>query len=35
LADGSVRFLQSSISIRILARLCTAAGGEAISTGSF
>jgi prepilin-type N-terminal cleavage/methylation domain-containing protein/prepilin-type processing-associated H-X9-DG protein len=34
LADGSVRFLQKSISIRILARLCTASGGEAADAGS-
>jgi prepilin-type N-terminal cleavage/methylation domain-containing protein/prepilin-type processing-associated H-X9-DG protein len=31
LADGSVRFMQKNISIRTLARLCTASGGETVT----
>jgi prepilin-type processing-associated H-X9-DG protein len=34
-ADASVRFLRAGMSIRILARLATRAGGEAVSDGDF
>jgi prepilin-type processing-associated H-X9-DG protein len=34
-ADGSVRFLRAGMSIRILARLATRAGGEVVSDGDF
>jgi prepilin-type N-terminal cleavage/methylation domain-containing protein/prepilin-type processing-associated H-X9-DG protein len=34
-ADGHVQFLRESISIRVLARLATPAGGEAVSAGDF
>jgi prepilin-type processing-associated H-X9-DG protein len=34
-ADGSVRFLKQSISIRVFARLVTRAGGEVVSTSDF
>jgi prepilin-type processing-associated H-X9-DG protein len=35
LADGSVRFVAKNISIRTLARLCTASGGETVDNSSF
>ena len=34
-ADGSVHFLQASLSIRVFARLVTRAGGEVVSSGDF
>jgi prepilin-type N-terminal cleavage/methylation domain-containing protein/prepilin-type processing-associated H-X9-DG protein len=34
-ADGSVRFLEASLSIRVLAALVTRAGGEVVSAGDF
>src|SRR5262249_37730300 len=34
-ADGSVRFLNASLSIRVLAALVTRAGGEVVSAGDF
>jgi prepilin-type processing-associated H-X9-DG protein len=34
-ADGSVHFLQASLSIRVFARLVTRAGGEVVSGGDF
>jgi prepilin-type N-terminal cleavage/methylation domain-containing protein/prepilin-type processing-associated H-X9-DG protein len=34
-ADGSVHFLQASISIRVFARLVTRAGGEVVSDGDY
>jgi prepilin-type N-terminal cleavage/methylation domain-containing protein/prepilin-type processing-associated H-X9-DG protein len=34
-ADGSVHFLQASLSIRVFARLVTPAGGEVVSAGDF
>jgi prepilin-type N-terminal cleavage/methylation domain-containing protein/prepilin-type processing-associated H-X9-DG protein len=34
-ADGSVRFLEAGLSIRVLAALVTRAGGEVVSAGDF
>ena len=34
-ADGSVHFLQASMSIRVLAALVTRAGGESVSASDY
>jgi prepilin-type processing-associated H-X9-DG protein len=34
-ADGSVHFLKDSLSVRVLARLTTRAGGEVIAGGEW
>jgi prepilin-type processing-associated H-X9-DG protein len=34
-ADGSVHFLRADMSIRVLARLVTRAGGEVVSANDF
>jgi prepilin-type processing-associated H-X9-DG protein len=35
MADGSVHFLRQNIDIRMLARMITRAGGEAVSAGDY